>query len=210
MCGRIAEIVRAWERLGLLSDGELALVSEHLGQCRRCACDYGALLPLLRRDAGRSSGLAACGKPLAEGFSDRLMERVGRTSPAGRAARTRRRFPRLPLAFAAGAALLAAGGFVAWFWGLRPGGEEVLMRFELPAPEARDVHLVGDFSDWDPRRLAMKDASGEGDWRITVRLKKGRAYTYNFLVDGKRWVADPGSPRQVDDGFGGTSTVLEP
>jgi len=34
-------------------------------------------------------------------------------------------------------------------------------------------------------------------------------YTYNFLLNGRRWIADPSSLRHVDDGFGGTSSVLD-
>ncbi len=124
-------------------------------------------------------------------------------------ARRRARALWLPLAAAAFASLLVAAGFLTWFWAVRPGREEVLVRFELAAPEARKVNLVGDFNAWDPRGLAMKDATGEGDWQISIRLKKGRVYTYNFLMDGRRWIADPSSLRRVNDGFGGTSTVLE-
>ncbi|MBN1837315.1 MAG: hypothetical protein JW820_15780 [Spirochaetales bacterium] len=220
MCERVDELIRGWERTGVLSPEELALVSEHLARCRRCAGAYGALLPLLRRDAGGTPGLGASPGPLTEGFADRLLGRLGGALPAraGGVARIPRwgvfplggsRVARLHLVLAASAALLVAAGLVAWFWGYRPRGEEVLVRFELVAPEARQVNLVGDFNGWDPEGLAMKDATGKGEWRITVRLKKGKVYTYNFLMDGQRWIADPGSWRQVDDGFGGTSSVLE-
>ena len=211
MCDRVDELIRSWERTGLLSPADLAVVSEHLAVCRRCASAYGALIPLLRHDAGRPSGLSADPGGLAESFADRLMGQLGGGKPAGGIVRARRRrvTPRLPIALAAGAALLIAAGFLAWFWGFRPGKEEVPVRFELIAPEARSVNLVGDFNGWDPHQLAMKDVTGEGDWQITVRLKKGRVYTYNFLMDGQRWITDPGSLRQVDDGFGGASSVLE-
>ena len=211
MCNRVAELIREWERTGQLSPEELALVGGHVGQCRRCASAHGALLPLLRLDAGRPSGLSAVPSPLSGSFTERLMGRLAAKTPAGgiALARRRARAVRLPLAVAASVALLIAAGFLAWFWGLRPGRQEVLVRFELVAPEARNVNLVGDFSDWDPHRLAMKDVSGEGDWQIAIRLKRGRVYTYNFLLNGRRWIADPSSLRHVDDGFGGTSSVLD-
>jgi 1,4-alpha-glucan branching enzyme len=107
------------------------------------------------------------------------------------------------------AVLLVAGGILSWIWRVQPGREDVLVRFELIAPEAQSVNLVGDFSDWDPHRFAMKDATGEGNWQIAIRLKKGQVYTYNFLMDGQQWIADPNSLRQVDDGFGGKNSVLE-
>lgn len=208
MCRRVDELIRAWERTGSLKTGELALVSEHLRRCRRCACAHAALLPLLRRDAGGRSGLPV--GPVGPGtiparFTEQLMRRLAATVPA-RAGR--RGAARLAFALAAVAVLLAAGLGV-WLGGLLPSGQEVLVRFELVAPEAGSVSLVGDFNGWDPNRLPMKDVTGQGTWRVAIRLKRGTVYTYNFLMDGRQWVADPGSLRQVDDGFGGTSSVLE-
>jgi hypothetical protein len=117
--------------------------------------------------------------------------------------------PRLRLVLAVVAVLLVVGGILSWFRGIQLGREDTLVRFELVAPEAQSVNLVGDFSDWDPHRFAMKDATGEGSWQITIRLKKGQVYTYNFLMDGRQWISDPNSLRQVADGFGGESSVLE-
>lgn len=205
MCRRVDELIREWERTGSLRPGELAGVGEHLRQCRRCACAYGALLPLLRHDAGGRSGLPVGPRALTARFTDQLMRRLAVTVPA-RAGR--RGAARLAFALAAVAVLVAAGLGV-WLGGLRPSGQEVLVRFELVAPEARSVSLVGDFNGWDPTRLPMRDATGEGAWRIAIRLKRGTVYTYNFLMDGREWVADPSSLRQVNDGFGGTSSVLE-
>ena len=51
-------------------------------------------------------------------------------------------------------------------------------------------------------------ARRSGTWEITIPLRKGSMYTYDFLVDGQRWIPDPGSRTQVDDGFGGLSSVL--
>jgi 1,4-alpha-glucan branching enzyme len=47
----------------------------------------------------------------------------------------------------------------------------------------------------------------EDCWRITLKVKPGK-YQYGFLVDGKEWVADPNSFRQVPDGFGKFNSVL--
>jgi 1,4-alpha-glucan branching enzyme len=132
----------------------------------------------------------------------------GRTQGASGARRGRITHP-LRLVLAIAAVLLVTGGFLSWIWQIRPAREEVLVRFELIAPEARSVNLVGDFSDWDPHKFAMKDVTGEGNWQITIRLEKGQVYTYNFLMDGQQWIADPNSLRQVDDGFGGKSSVLD-
>jgi 1,4-alpha-glucan branching enzyme len=85
---------------------------------------------------------------------------------------------------------------------------EVVVRFELALPEARSVALVGSFTSWDITRLPMAVSKGDGTWQVSVRLTKGLIYTYNFVVDGRRWITDPNASGQVDDGFGGHSSVI--
>jgi hypothetical protein len=211
MCEMVNELILVWERTGVLRAADFTLLSKHLEQCRRCASAYGALRPLLQRDAGGSTELRPAPGLLTEGFTERLMGKLAGGSPSRVVFGALRRgiIPRLRLVLAAAAVLLVAGGFLSWLLGIHPGREDVLVRFELVAPEAQSVNLVGDFSEWDPHRHAMKDATGEGEWQITIRLKKGQVYTYNFLMDGRQWLADPNSLRQVADGFGGESSVLE-
>ena len=210
-CKLVDELIRNWERTGTLNAGDFTLLNEHLELCRRCASMYGALVPLLRHDAGGSSGFSADPGHLSEGFTERLMEKLAGASRSRGvlSARRGRIAPPLRFVLAIAAVLLIGGGILPWIWRIQPGREDALVRFELVAPEAQSVNLVGDFNDWDPHRFAMKDATGEGNWQITIRLKKGQVYTYNFLMDGQKWIADPMSLRQVDDGFGGKSSVLE-
>ena len=56
------------------------------------------------------------------------------------------------------------------------------------APEAKAVHLSGDFNDWDPVAHPMK-RQPDGAWLIQVQLSHGHHH-YRFLVDG-RPVLDP-------------------
>jgi hypothetical protein len=210
-CKLVDELIRNWERSGTLDAGDFSLLDAHLGMCPRCESLYGAFVPLLRHDAGGSSGLSADPGNLSGDFTEGLM---GKLASASRlrgvfGARSGRFASPLRLVLAVAAVLLVAGGILSWIWRIQPGREDVLVRFELVAPEAQSVNLVGDFNGWDPQRFAMKDATGEGHWQITIRLEKGQVYTYNFLMDGRRWIADPNSLRQVDDGFGGKSSVLE-
>jgi hypothetical protein len=211
MCEMVNELILAWERTGALSSADLTLLSEHLEQCRRCWSAYVALMPLLRRDAGGSSGLRTAPGLLSESFTKRLMGKLAGGSPFRVVLGAIRRgiVPRLRLVLAVVAILLVVGGILSWFRGIQLGREDTLVRFELVVPEAHSVALVGDFCNWDPNQLVMKDATGEGNWQITIRLKKGQVYTYNYLMNGRQWIADPNSLRQVDDGFGGKSSVLE-
>jgi hypothetical protein len=82
-----------------------------------------------------------------------------------------------------------------------------LVQFVLVAPDARGVSLVGDFNDWDVAATQLRPAAAGGVWTIEVPLAPGR-HRYAFVVDGKRWLADPAAPRAVDDDFGTPSSVV--
>lgn len=83
----------------------------------------------------------------------------------------------------------------------------VLVRFELPAPAAQAVSVVGSFNDWNPIGHRMAVSSATGLWTITLPLPSGE-HQYLFVVDGEQWVPDPGAHAQVDDGFGMTNSVI--
>ena len=64
--------------------------------------------------------------------------------------------------------------------------------FRLPAVAAHtasEVHLVGDFNDWDTKSLPMKRLRS-GEHTLTVDLEPGREYHYRYLIDGNRWEND--------------------
>lgn len=79
--------------------------------------------------------------------------------------------------------------------------------FALYAPDARSVALVGDFNDWDTAATPLRPTGSSGAWVVTVPLLPGR-YRYGFVIDGTRWLADPGAPRAPDDDFGTPNSVL--
>jgi len=116
---------------------------------------------------------------------------------------------------------LAAAAMVLWLGGRTlvpergvpgPGPEvvaardTVFVRFELVAPGARLVAVAGSFNNWRPEELTMSRGPG-GVWAVTAPLQLGR-YQYQFVVDGERWIPDPGAHAQADDGFGGTNSVV--
>lgn len=65
-----------------------------------------------------------------------------------------------------------------------------VVRFQLAAPGAHTVALVGDFNDWSKNAIILQPAEKPGVWTASVPLTPGR-HEYAFVVDGKRWVADP-------------------
>ena len=72
--------------------------------------------------------------------------------------------------------------------------EEVV--FELEAPEASKVFLVGDFNSWNPTMDSM--VRREGRWQVRLFLVPG-TYRYMFVVDGET-VPDPDNPNRDAEG----------
>ncbi|MFA5156320.1 MAG: AAA family ATPase [Candidatus Omnitrophota bacterium] len=78
--------------------------------------------------------------------------------------------------------------------------------FSLPAPDANEVHLVGDFNNWQPDEKSRMERSN-GTWVKKVSLKAGQ-YQYRFVVDGN-WTEDAGNPRRQVNPFGQMNSLLE-
>ncbi len=89
-----------------------------------------------------------------------------------------------------------------------PEDVTLIVRFELVAPEARSVSLVGDFNDWDPERNPLMDPNKDGVWEVKIRVQQDEVYTYNFLVNGEEWIPDPNAVKHIRDSFGGRKSVL--
>jgi hypothetical protein len=223
-CNDARAFVDSWEQ----GDEALSGLDEfraHLDGCRDCSRRFGVLLPLMERDVverGETTGAAqtlqtakAAERGRAEsfarrdsaaralvdpdGFADDVMKAIGR--------RQKRVLALSPFAAAAAAAIFALGiGLGIWF-GSR-NNDMVTVRFALDAPQASSVQLAGDFTSWNAKGYELSRSGPGSTWVISVPLKKGRVYVYNFIVDGTTWIPDPRVPVKVDDGFGGSSSLL--
>jgi Glycogen recognition site of AMP-activated protein kinase len=78
--------------------------------------------------------------------------------------------------------------------------------FELDAPTAHSVQVLGDFNHWSRDATAMQRGA-DGRWRITTLLPPGR-YIYAYLVDGRRFQRDPVRDAIEDRDFGVTGSEL--
>ena len=139
---------------------------------------------------------------LSPGLDHRVMSQVRAHRPTAR----RAWLPPAVLRLAAAVVLLLGGWLLLRLSstpGMTPGTTAV--HFELSAPEAGRVALVGDFNDWDPAGTPLREES-DGRWVLEVPLPPGR-YHYTFVVDGSRWVADPSEPAALDD-FGTPTSVI--
>ncbi len=86
--------------------------------------------------------------------------------------------------------------------------EIVTVRLVLHAPEAQRVEVAGDWNGWNPSIQPMRDKDGDGTWEVHIYLQQGMEYQYQFVIDGSDWLADPNARVQIDDGFGGTNSLL--
>lgn len=84
--------------------------------------------------------------------------------------------------------------------------DSVFVRFVLYAPGAHRVAVAGTFNQWDRDAALLVPAGTSGVWTTTLALPVGQ-HQYAFVVDGARWVVDPGAPA-VDDGFGRRNSVV--
>jgi hypothetical protein len=129
---------------------------------------------------------------------------------------TRRRWSVSPLAAIAACLLCAVIGGVA-VSALRRGDvvtpvaertpptRALNVRFDLVAPTASRVTIVGDFNQWNAESLPMRRSADGRRWEIEVPLPPGR-YTYGFVVDGKL-MRDPRAPESASDDFGIPNSV---
>lgn len=82
-----------------------------------------------------------------------------------------------------------------------------LRDFILKANGAREIHLVGDFNNWEISHESLLWQKEEGVWQKRVFLEPGR-YRYKFVIDG-RWVTDPHNDILEPNPYGGLDSVLE-
>jgi 1,4-alpha-glucan branching enzyme len=90
---------------------------------------------------------------------------------------------------------------VAEFTARRGAGDAVTVR--VKAPGASVVEINGDFTNWTPVQLVPV---GDGSWRSTLPLKRGK-YQMNLRINGGAWIVPPGLLSIVDE-FGGTVGLL--
>ncbi|MHC5544057.1 glycogen-binding domain-containing protein, partial [Singulisphaera rosea] len=89
---------------------------------------------------------------------------------------------------------------------LANGRYEVTFRHH-PEGSAKSVALVGTFTDWKQRPLAMTGPDAQGNYSTTVALASG-SHEYKFLIDGTVFREDPGNPDS--EGFFHNSLIRLP
>jgi hypothetical protein len=201
-CKHIGDLIDRWQDGNSVSHSEIREIQMHITNCKICASKYTSFIPLLERDNDPSFVLDPHEEIPLFKTADRVMERINRQK-----IHSLTDLRRTGLAFAAVVFTVLLGVLLyttVWM----PRGDMVAVRFVLSVPGARSVSLVGDFTDWDTSRFMLKDIDGDGVWEIEIKLNKGVSYKYNFLIDEETWITDPNSLIQVNDGFGGESSIM--
>ena len=196
-CEETRSFVDAWENGDVTSSRAPEEFRAHLESCPECSRRFGSLLPFMERDLGLDA--SASPSTLPAGFADDVMSAIE--------SRKRPGFVLSPLLAAAAAAIFVVGlGFGIFFTKLN--SDTITVSFLLDAPQAKSVYLAGDFNAWSGDGYALRRVRPDGKWEIKIPLKKGKVYVYNFVVDGTKWIVDPSVPARVDDGFGGSGSLL--
>ncbi len=76
--------------------------------------------------------------------------------------------------------------------------------FRLPAaavPSEAQVHLVGDFNDWDPAKTPMIQLKS-GEFKVTVELPIDQEYAFRYLINGQEWENDWEADKYAPAGLG--------
>ena len=65
-----------------------------------------------------------------------------------------------------------------------------------PDNPSKKVCIVGDFNDWDQKRIQMRKKE-DGSYYATLELKIGNEYQFRYLIDGTQWENDSGADKFV-------------
>jgi len=78
--------------------------------------------------------------------------------------------------------------------------------FCVPAPEAKEVYIAGDFNGWKQDENSRMEQK-EGVWFKRLSLRSGD-YRYRFVIDGK-WTEDPNNPTSETNPYGEMDSLLK-
>jgi len=87
----------------------------------------------------------------------------------------------------------------------KPARAKTQTTFNLEAPQAEHVFIVGCFNEWDPMANPL-ERDDEGTWSCTLYIEPGE-HEYRFLVDGA-WRDDPANMVRRWNEFGTQNCVL--
>jgi len=88
-----------------------------------------------------------------------------------------------------------------------PRVENGRLMFVFHDDEAVSVSVVGDFNSWNQLATPLK-RNGSGLWSTEIVIPGAGRFEYKFIVNGDRWIEDPGNGMKAPDNYGGLNSVL--
>ena len=78
--------------------------------------------------------------------------------------------------------------------------------FALEAPDASEVRVTGEFTNWTREGSALTKDPADGLWKAVLDITPGE-YEYRFIVDGV-WIRDPNNKDYIRNEFGQENSLL--
>ncbi|PJF40241.1 MAG: glycoside hydrolase [Chloroflexi bacterium] len=88
-------------------------------------------------------------------------------------------------------------------------GKSCKVTFELPGDvDAKNVHIVGEFNDWDEDANPMT-RQDDGSFTISLELETGRQYRFRYLLDAVRWENDWHADSYIPNPFSSDDSIVD-
>ena len=71
--------------------------------------------------------------------------------------------------------------------------------------DAKNVQVVGDFTNWSPSGLVLREVAGANAKVIRLKFPRSARLEYKFIADGE-WILDPLNPNKNNNGLGGLNS----
>jgi chromosome partitioning protein len=78
--------------------------------------------------------------------------------------------------------------------------------FSLDAPDAIEVRVTGEFTNWSRQGESLTRDPVDGLWKVVLDVTPGE-YEYRFIVDGV-WIRDPNNKDYIRNEFGQENSLL--
>ncbi len=90
-----------------------------------------------------------------------------------------------------------------------PRSGKLIVTFQFPAADwAQEVHLVGDFNEWNKQRSPMCKDPAHPLWSLQLELDKGREYQFRYLVNQTSWHNDWHADKYAPNIHGSDNSVV--
>ncbi|MCP5514889.1 MAG: isoamylase early set domain-containing protein [Spirochaetales bacterium] len=190
-CDKVRKIIYEYHNLKLTVP---EIYREHLDNCISCRT--------FKKSLDMVEGCGEFNLPVIEGLEEKCLRGVDSLRADSRGFFINRTL------LAAAAVLLVVFTVSITLMAVGNIEKSVVVYLQFYAPEAKEVAVVGDWNNWNPALDILQDKDGDGRWEIRIKVRTGREYRYQFLIDGEQWVPDPDAPISLNDGFGGENSIL--